>query len=59
MRSGLSMVHAATMIDPKKYHPSAQVVIRSRASWLDQLSSIPAFEHFQENPSHHATSNLE
>src|SRR5262245_54559750 len=43
-------VHAATMTDPSKYKPSAQVMMRSRASWLDQLSSIPVFEQFQVNP---------
>jgi hypothetical protein len=44
-------VHAATMIDPSKYRPSAQVVVRSKAKWLEQLSAIPSFELFQENPS--------
>ena len=49
-------VHAATMTDPGKYRPRAQVVMRSRAEWLDQLRSIPAFEDFQENPSKHPSS---
>src|SRR5262245_33700698 len=36
-------VHAATMTDPNTYRPSAQTFVPSRAKWLDQLSSIPAF----------------
>lgn len=44
-------VHAATMTDPGEYQPSAQVVMRSRAKWLDQLVSIPAHEDFQKDPS--------
>jgi len=44
-------VHAATMTDPGSYKPSAQVVMRSRAKWMDQLCSIPAFENFQQDPS--------
>ena len=44
-------VHAATMADPTEYQPSAQVLMRSRAKWLDQLKSIPAHEGFQRAPS--------
>jgi len=44
-------VHAATMSDPSDYKPSAQVLVRSKAKWLDQLQSIPAHEGFQQEPS--------
>jgi hypothetical protein len=44
-------VHAATMTNPGEYRPDAQVVMRSRAKWLDRLDSIPAYEGFQEKPS--------
>jgi hypothetical protein len=43
-------VHAATMTNPADYQPSAQVVMRSKAKWLDRLTSIPGFEGFQESP---------
>src|SRR5262245_34155232 len=44
-------VHAATMTDPSQYQPDAQVVMRSKAKWLDHLESIPAYEGFQKSPS--------
>jgi hypothetical protein len=43
-------VHAATMSEPDVYRPDAQVVVRSRATWLDHLASIPAYEEFQQSP---------
>ncbi|RRI05985.1 GFA family protein [Mesorhizobium tamadayense] len=43
-------VHAATLTDPGEYQPHAQVVMRSRAKWLDQLQSIPVHEGFQRDP---------
>ena len=46
-------VHAATMSNPGAYVPSAQVVMRSRAKWLDHLSSVPAYQDFQESPTEH------
>jgi hypothetical protein len=39
------------MTNPGEYRPDAQVVMRSRAKWLDRLDSIPAYEGFQEKPS--------
>ncbi|RWM07857.1 MAG: GFA family protein [Mesorhizobium sp.] len=47
-------VHAATMANPEDYLPDAQVLIRSRMKWLDRLSSIPAHEGFQQQPSGHS-----
>lgn len=44
-------VHAATLTDPGQYRPDAQVLIRSKAKWLDQLPSIPAHDGFQQEPS--------
>ena len=46
-------VHAATMTDPDDYRPDAQVVMRSRAKWLDRLPSIPTHDGFQQKPSVH------
>ena len=46
-------VHAATLTDPGQYRPDAQVLIRSKAKWLDQLPSIPAHDGFQQEPSPH------
>ncbi|TIU25151.1 MAG: GFA family protein, partial [Mesorhizobium sp.] len=43
-------VHAATMTDPAEYRPDAQVLMRSRAKWLDRLQSIPAHDGFQQAP---------
>ena len=43
-------VHAATMADPNEYQPDAQVVVRSRAKWLDKMKSIPAHEGFHKRP---------
>lgn len=46
-------VHAATMTDPGDYRPDAQVLVRSRAKWLDGLPSIPTHDGFQQQPSGH------
>ena len=46
-------VHAATMTDPGDYRPDAQVVMRSKAKWLDRLPSIPTHDGFQQKPSVH------
>jgi len=43
-------VHAATLTNPDDYRPDAQVLVRSRAHWLDRVSSIPAFQSFQRDP---------
>jgi len=43
-------VHAATLTDPKSYQPDAQVLVRSRVSWLDMLGSIPSHDGFQLPP---------
>lgn len=43
-------IHAATLSNPKSYQPSAQVVLRSRMAWLDQLEDLPAFSSFQASP---------
>ena len=47
-------VHAATLTDPDQYRPDAQVLIRSKAKWLDLLPSIPAHDGFQQEPSPHS-----
>jgi hypothetical protein len=44
-------VHAATLLNPGEYQPDAQVVMRSRAAWLDRLSSIPTYQDFHTDPS--------
>ena len=46
-------VHAATSIEPGEYRPDAQVVVRSRAKWLDWLPSIPVHDGFQKKPADH------
>lgn len=43
-------VHAATLADGIGYIPSAQVVTRSRADWLDGLDGIPNHQDFQADP---------
>jgi len=43
-------VHAATMSDPAAYRPDAQVLMRSRLGWLDQLGTLPAHDGFQREP---------
>ncbi len=43
-------VHAATLTNPNEYRPDAQVVMRSRASWLASLKSIPGHEDFHTQP---------
>lgn len=48
-------VHAATMTSPSDYQPSAQVVVRSKAKWLDRLTSIPSYEGFQESPAKYSS----
>ena len=44
-------IHAATLEVPVDYRPTAQVVMRSRMPWLDQLPEIPAHSGFQAVPS--------
>src|SRR5262249_52476525 len=43
-------IHAATLTSPNDYRPDAQVLMRSRAHWLDQLDSIPVHQGFQTPP---------
>ncbi len=43
-------IHAATLMNPGEYQPDAQVFMRSRAEWLDRLSSIPGYQGFQIDP---------
>jgi hypothetical protein len=43
-------VHAATLTNPDDYRPDAQVLMRSRAGWLDLLASIPSHDGFQRPP---------
>ncbi|WP_245482263.1 hypothetical protein [Mesorhizobium sp. M4A.F.Ca.ET.050.02.1.1] len=43
-------MHAATMTNPDDYQPDAQVLMRSRMTWLERLPSIPAHDGFQEKP---------
>ncbi|MBA3448843.1 MAG: GFA family protein [Pseudaminobacter sp.] len=45
-----SHVHAATLTNPNEHRPDAQVVMRSRAGWLDHLKSIPGHEDFHTQP---------
>lgn len=43
-------IHASTLDENCAYKPSAQVVLRSRADWLDDLHSIPKYQDFHANP---------
>ncbi len=43
-------IHAATLVDGTDYKPSAEVVRRSRADWLDQLDNIPKHNDFHADP---------
>lgn len=43
-------VHAATLANPADYRPDAQVLVRSRAAWLDLLPALPAHQGFQREP---------
>lgn len=43
-------IHAATLDDASIYEPDAQVVVRSRARWLEKLDDVPAHPDFQANP---------
>jgi hypothetical protein len=43
-------VHAHTLRNPSDYQPTAQVMMRSKASWLDGLDAIPVHEQFQKAP---------
>ncbi|WP_281034790.1 hypothetical protein [Mesorhizobium sp. M4A.F.Ca.ET.022.05.2.1] len=38
------------MTNPDDYQPDAQVLTRSRMTWLERLPSIPAHDGFQEKP---------
>lgn len=40
-------IHAATLSDPLDYEPTAQVVLGSRAPWLDKLTHLPAHDGFE------------
>jgi hypothetical protein len=48
-------IHAATLSSPKEYRPTAQVMVRSRVPWLDQLGALPAYEGFQQRPPNQGT----
>ena len=43
-------MHAATLDDQSGYHPTAQVVLRSRAKWLDELDGLPRHRGFEAPP---------
>ena len=43
-------MHAATLTDQSDYTPTAQVVMRSRAPWLDLLENIPQYQSFEAAP---------
>lgn len=43
-------VHAATLNDPTLYTPHKQVVLGSRAPWLDDLDAIDADKGFDKDP---------
>ncbi len=43
-------IHAATLRDGIAYTPTAQVVMRSRADWLDLLDDISAHDAFHQAP---------
>ena len=43
-------VYAHTLRNPEDYHPTAQVMTKSKALWLCELDAIPVFEQFQKKP---------
>ena len=43
-------LHAATLDEPDAYTPTAEVVVRSRANWLDDLDDIPKHQSFEASP---------
>ena len=43
-------IHAATLDDGIDYRPIAQVVMRSRASWLEGLHALPGCRDFDAPP---------
>ena len=43
-------IHAARLDGGQTYRPTAQVVTRSRATWLDELADIPAHDSFHQPP---------
>jgi hypothetical protein len=43
-------VYAATLDPSHTYRPTAQVMLRSRADWLDDLPSIPHHNDFEISP---------
>jgi len=43
-------VHATTLLNPDDYRPDAQVLTRSRRSWLDLIPSLPSHDGFQRRP---------
>ncbi|MGO4835981.1 hypothetical protein AB4144_27440, partial [Rhizobiaceae sp. 2RAB30] len=48
-------VNTTTMSDGIEYQPTAQVVIRSRVKWLDQLDGIPTYQNIQQELTAHTT----
>ena len=52
-------VHAATLTNPNDYRPDAQVLMRSRAGWLDLLDAIPGHDGFQRPPAEQTGSKQE
>lgn len=43
-------IHAATLDPTLAYKPTAQVVMRSRVDWLDDLENIPKHQNFEADP---------
>ena len=43
-------IHAATPVDGSVYEPTAEVVCRSCANWLDRLGTIPKHNDFHADP---------
>ena len=43
-------IHAASLDEPNKYRPDAQVVMRSKTPWLSELENIPQHHDFQASP---------
>ena len=43
-------IHAAMLEKALAYHPTAQVVLRSRQSWLDDIDDLPCFKDVEAKP---------
>lgn len=43
-------LHAATLSDPKTYEPTDEVVLRSKAPWLNHMEQIPKYHDFDVPP---------